>query len=184
MLFYEVFRWYKTQHGKELNFVSGTRIKLGKNAKNWSTCLFENDVSNQFCDKLTIQFEFKSFSKHSPAFVIGYATGDSIEQSISEWECPLGGGDMKHTSFGWLMSGYNTLAHAGNGHQLEMISMSMKYSEGDIFTIIFDFIEKEIVLHRNKIELNCQDFNADKIWIGVSMYGEGTEIELIDYEYD
>ena len=144
MLYYESFRWYKDHHGDEIEFVSDTKVRLNEHVDGWSVCLLENEISKQFCRKFSIRFKIVSFGEdgEEPDFFVGYATGNSIENSVLDWQSAFGEGGNSDTSWGWVMY-TDRCSHYGDGHKLERVADSIQYSKGDIVTLVFDFIKRD-----------------------------------------
>ena len=68
ILFYELFRWYKQSYGDGLKFISDTEVTVQEkdiDHRRWLTCIFENVISDTFCNKFSITFKIKSYGKTS-----------------------------------------------------------------------------------------------------------------------
>ena len=189
MLFYEEFRWYQQKHGRGVEFLSPTKIEINTDLREASTCLFENEISNELCDKFSFTFELMYGSNWDLFwFYIGYATGHSIEESITNWDQPLGEEHNDKTSWGWIISD-DELWHSGDGHVMEDIAEEIDYSLGDLIKVSLNFKETTARIYHNEKELNCQDLTVGKLWVGVSFkmvtfYHKGGSVEMVDYKYD
>ena len=97
ILFYQTMILYIEQYGQDLDFLSSTEVRLSRRkSSKWSTCVFQEEISNQFCNECSITFKIKSYGDNMNYFDfhIGYITGDSINGSISNWNEALG---QRHT---------------------------------------------------------------------------------------
>ena len=110
-------------------------------SKQCSTCLLENEISNKLCDKFSIAFKLRSYGDDDDYFdfYIGYATADSIDESIKDWNRSFGEYDNDQTSWGWIIFD-DELLHSGDGHSILEIDKGLDYSLGDLVRISFNFI--------------------------------------------
>ena len=182
ILFYELFTWYKNDKQQGVKFISDTEAK--SIADGWTTCLFENVISNDICDKFSITFKVISFrmNKDTPDFDIGYTLENTIEESMKEWYSPLGEGNNKQTSASWNICGSTLYSYTRRG--LSTVKMNVKYSVGDTFRLLFDFKEKKVKIYYNDEENDCENLNVTKLWVGMSLYYKGSQIKMIEYKYD
>ena len=176
------FSWYKEKHGERLDFLSDTEVMVKDFG--WSVCMFENQISNEICDKFDITFKIISFGGDGSHldFCIGYATGNTLEESIQDWGTCLGEEDNSDTSASWAFWAssllYNGFGDYGN------INNSINYSTDDLLRILFDFKAKTVKVYHNGKEKNSKDLKATKFWIGLSMRYEGNQITMVEYKYD
>ena len=180
MAFYEIFTWYREQYGEGLKFLSDTEVIVEKNTS-WSTCMFENVISNEVCNNFDITFKIISFGdgrKHLD-FVIGYTKENTLEKSITNWKQCLGEGENFSTSRSWAFWN-SSLIWAGDFVHEDTIN----YSAGDLIKISFDFEAMKVKVYHNDQERDCQDLNTTKVWVGLSLMYEGCKIEMIEYKYD
>ena len=183
MLFYEVWKWYRKHHGKGLKFNSDTEVTADWH-HSWNTCMLEKTISNAFCNKFSITFKVKTDGGPCDVY-IGYATGDTLETSILNWNQLLGDGENSSTSYAWDIWN-DELYFTGGGQEPECVSNDIEgvisYSEGDLFKLVFDFRRKEVTIYHNSKEMDYNDLKATKLWVGVSIYND--TIEMVKYEYD
>lgn len=183
MAFYEVFTWYKEKHGERLEFISDKRVRV-KKEDIWSVCLYETEISNKICDKFDITFKVISFGidRRDLDFCIGYATGDTLETSIENWEECIGEDNNKQTSAAWAFW-ESSLVYNGFC-EYETSDSDMNYSPNDLLRLLFDFKTNKVKIYQNGEEKDCKDLGATKFWIGLSLRYQGTEIEMVEYKYD
>ena len=184
VLFYDIFTWYKKKDVDTIEFISDTEIK--QTVSNWSTCMLENEISNETCDNFSVTFEVISFGvADGPNFCIGYTTKDTIEESIKKWNAPLGESKNKHSSASWAMYDDALFLSAKGEEFVEIDNLDMTYSCGDLFKILIDFKEKQTIkIYQNDGELDCQALDQTKLWIGISLYYKGSQIKMVQYKYD
>ena len=180
MAFYEVFTWYKKKHSSGLKFLSDSEV-IASNSIRWKTCFFENEISNEVCDKFDIAFKLISFGKEKeiPDFCIGFTTTNTIEESMIDWEQCLGETGNGDTSAAWAF--YATHLFYNGDY---VIDESMKYSEGDLFRISFDFEKGTVKVYQNDEEKDCQELKVTKFWIGLSLLYVENQIKMVEYKYD
>ena len=187
MLFYELFTWYKRQYGDGIHFISDTVVTVIKSAGRsgiWPTCMFENVISKQVCDKFSITFKIKSFGtvKSYPDFYIGYSTGDTLPASIKNWNQQLGECENTKTSKSWGI--YNTrLCISRDGRAWYTIKQGMKYALDDLLKVVFDFKEQKVTIYQNDKEEDSQELMETRLWIGLSFYNRGETVEMVEYRY-
>ena len=182
MLFYELFTWYKNDKQDGVEFISDTEVK--SYSEGWTTCMIDNEISNEICDKFSITFKVISFRDHhdTPDFDIGYTLKDTLEESITNWQSPLGEMGNKTTSASWNL--YGSILYYNGLSALVTTKRNVKYLLGDTFRVLVDFKENKVKLYHNDEEWDCKELNVTKLWIGVSLYYVGTQIKIIQYKYD
>ena len=193
MLFYEIFAWFRKYCGAELEFLSDTEVTMGEKEKSrnyvWLTCMFENMISSDICDAFSISFKIQSFGKGlyddkmrtTPDFYIGYTKGDTLEESIKDWEQQLGENENAETSSSWCFNEGN-VSHSGEGDKFKKVK-DISYEVGDILKIEFDFMKQEVKVYHNDEEADCRKLLTDKVWVGVSLGYPGETVEMIGYKY-
>ena len=188
MLFYEIFTWYKKKFGKGLEFTSDTEVVLNetKRAGNWPTCLFENTISNEFCNKFSIAFKIKPFgtNRFLPDFYIGYTFGETLEESVKSWDAQLGENENSSTSESWCFN--HGIFHSGDGDKFKPLKKSYDFrlTDRDLLTLVFDFKQSRVTVYQNEKVLDCRDLKVNKLWIGLSFYHHRDGVEMIEYKYD
>ena len=183
ILFYEIFTWYKKHEDDSVEFISDTEVKL-KSAK-WSNCMFESEITDKMCRTFSATFKIISFGDDTsePDFCIGYAKGDTLEASIKNWNYCLGEEYNTNTSASWAFCD-DELLYSADGYDLQDVSQSMHYSQGDLLRISFDFEEKKAKIYRNDEEQDCRDLTTTKLWIGISLFYKGSHVQMVEYKYD
>ena len=182
ILFYEIFTWYKNDKQKGVKFISETEVKAIKNV--WTTCIFDNEISDKICNRFSITFQVISFGDErvEPDFDIGYTLENTIEESMKNWTSPIGEGQNKHTSTCWNCGNSRLYHSCSNGWST--VQKNLKYSLGDIFTMLFDFKEEKVKIYYNDQEKDCKDLNVTKLWVAISLFYTGNHVKVIDYKYD
>ena len=144
--------------------------------------MFENKISNEICNSFSITFKVISFGDNRKFldFCIGHTTGETLEDSIMDWNKCLGEGINAATSSSWAFWRNALLC---NGIYIKLPGF-MDYSRGDFFKISFDFREKQVKIYHNNKECDCKDLTVTKLWVGLSLRFVGTHIEMIEYKYD
>lgn len=182
ILFYEIFKWYTKKHGDDIEFISDTEVKYNGYNSKLSTCSFENEISSQFCDTFSITFKLKSLGSKRPSFDIGYVTGDSLDKSIKDWNKELAESVNQDISWGFCF--YVDSVYYLHDNSAEMSSSTTKYCVDDSIKLLFDFKDMKVRVYHNDKELDCRDLNADKLWIGLTLFNQGTILKMVDYKYD
>ena len=182
ILYYDTLTWYKNKHGNNLEFISDTEVK-SNDVDYAAICMFENEISNEFCDTFSITFKMKSGAirtKMNAPFLIGYSTGNSLEKSIIDWNKPLGGIMNKDTRSFCVGS---FLAYFENGRS-DLMPEFIRYSVGDLIKLLFDFKDKKVNVYQNDKSLGHQDLDVEKLWVGLCLTKPDTIIQMIAYQYD
>ena len=182
MLFYEVFAWYRKRHGQGLKFLSDTEVMMDEFAiEKWSICMFENEISDKVCDRFSITFKIKAIKSNFVGFDIGYATGDSLTESVKNWNEEIGCNANKGTSWGWCLCGRELYYISEFG--VKSMKDQIPFALNDLCKLLFDFRKKKVRIYHNDQEVNCQYLKADKLWIGLCLIKKGTTIEMMEYKY-
>ena len=195
MLFYELFTWYKKNHGQELKFLSDTEVTVGEKVKDrqyeWLTCVFDSVISSDICNKFNMTFKIKSFGKAfgaaatlrtTPDFYIGYTEKETLEESIKNWDYQLGESDNASTTSSWCFS-EQAIYHSGDGDHFRRVK-DASFAVGDSLKIAFDFIGKNVKIYHNDIEGDRRELTTDKVWIGLSLVYPQETVEMIEYKYE
>ena len=183
ILFYDIFTWYKKQHGDAIQLISDSEVK--QIANDWSTCVFENVISGEICDKFSVTCKVVAFGddRDGPYFCIGYATGDTLEESMKDWNDAIGGDDAT-TSASWGFADNELHVAALDDTFSLMDSVHINWTCGDLVKISFDFIKNKTIVYHNDKELDSQVLHSNKLWIGLSLYYKGSQMEMVQYKYD
>ena len=194
MLFYEIFTWYKKNRGEELEFLSDTEVTLAEEHslyRRWNTCMFENAISNKYCDRFSITFKIKSFGKYTPSmdprdlpdFYIGYTTEKTLGSSIIDWQCQLGEYKNSQTSCAWDVYD-DELFFSGKGECFAPAGYYSKYHVNDLFKLVIDFGANSVSLYHNDIEADSRKIDVKKLWVGFSLGYCQNRIEMVGYKYE
>eukprot|EP01084_Bolivina_argentea_P019688 36609_1 len=170
MLFYfNKLAFRANQHGYGLVFMDDdTTVKSTQGGDR--TCVFGTTINSEQCDKFEICFEWISTAV-SPQFggqnfMFGYLTS-TIDKSIQNWNDRLGWGLNKYHSKGIFCGKiYDTfyLYHAGafnNLHGYKCDNYNQTCSEGNMFKLIFSFIEDKVSVYHNNSFVH--DINLDQV---------------------
>ena len=185
MLFYEVFTWYRKQCGDGIEFLSDTEVTVNSNIGYWSSCILKNKISKQICNKFSIAFKINSFGMKQtyPTFDIGYTIGNSLEESVKNWNQEFGTGENEKTS--WAFSFYRGYTYyIGKPGRSRPNSEMMEYKLGDMIELVFDLNCKRVYVYHNEQERDGAYLKADTFWVGLCFVNQGATIELINYRYD
>lgn len=180
MLFYELWTWYKGNYGAGLKFISDSEVTCEDNI-GWKTCMFENAISQEICNKFNITFKLKE--AESIDFYIGYTKGETIESSIRSWSDQIGEGYNEETSCAWDVYD-DELCFSGEGECFVNVVEDITYSVGDLFKLVIDFEANAVRIYHNDNELDSREIHVKKLWIGFSFGYAKTTIEVLHYEYE
>ena len=148
-------------------------------------CIIGSQISNQICDKFSITFKIKSFGLNQsyPTFDIGYATGDSLEDCVKDWNSEFGRHENKKTSWAFSFYGKKTY-YIGTPSRVRDKKRTIEYKLGDMIQLVFNFKENQVKAYHNEKAVDGAALNADKLWVGLCFVNQGTIIELVRYRYD
>ena len=146
--------------------------------------MFENGISNKFCNKFSITFKIVSFGDYQTYsdFYIGYTKGESLESSIMDGYDQLGEGMNSSSSSSWGI-GNRELCHSGDGDCYEQLK-EITFSLNDLLRLEINFKEKKAKIYHNGKEEDCRKLRVNKLWIGLSIWFKGETVEMIEYIYD
>ena len=192
MLFYETLVWHTKHVGTDIEFTSNRIVKKTQCSGGWSTCMFDNEISKDTCNKFMITFKINAFGSTEateykyPNFYFGWTTGETLKESIKTWNQQLGEQKNKMSSVSWCI--YTKSIHLSDKDRyFQSITKNLyEYEIGDRFTVRFDFIKKKVGLYYNDDESAAdeRDLGTDKLWIGFSFYFKNEIIEVIDHCYE
>ena len=181
MLFYDTFTWYRKQHGKGIEFLSDTEVKMNERLD--AICMFQTEIASRVCNKFDITFKIKAFGddRDYPRFAIGYTYGDSLEESVIDWNYDFALRDNKDNSSEFVFH-TDTLWFVGNNDANQIASLT--YSLGDMVKLSIDFQNNKVVVHHNGTEMDYQNFEHERVWVGLCLMNLGEIIEMVEYKFD
>ena len=185
MLFNGIFTWYRSKYGKGLKLVSNTAVtvqEMDEDEFSAKTCMFANVISKELCNKFSITFKIEHPDKSREVDVhIGHTKESSLEESIKDWNQPLGYFNNMMTTCKWNIYS-DGVYFSGEDTYFKKVR-EIKYTNGDLFKVIFNFEGMQVAIHHKEDEVDLRELCVTKLWIGCSIFCPGDKVEMIEYKF-
>lgn len=171
--------WNKKYCGSNIMFIGHKIIKKLLANKVWTVCAFGYQINNKICDKLNIQFTWKSITGLTDDINIGYIKINKIN-SVKFDGCELGENENINNSVCIEIDDYRSGI-------TDYDSEDGLSASSDTFIVIsymvtFDFIQERILLKRDNQVLGSMKFKCKSILPAIAICNKGEMIEVSKYE--